>query len=182
LIRNSPESRGAEHDAGVPGVAGDQRRRVEALVVVAQILDQLDRRHAGFDFGGERFAVGELGHVGAEPHRDLGLDRNPAIIRRPQPRRARVHLARENRAPAGFVDAAQLLHDRRRQRDLVAGDGAAPVRLLELLVGGADRVGLVEVGGVELGRQHLDAAAIVEEGEDALGLLVGRQIRHRLLP
>ena len=35
----------AEHDTGVPDIAGDHRRRAQPLVVVPQIFEQFDRRH-----------------------------------------------------------------------------------------------------------------------------------------
>ena len=84
-----------------------------------------------------------------------------------------MHLARKDRAVARLVDAAQLLHDRRRQPDLVAGDGAAAARVLDRLEFGADPVGLVEIGGHQLGRQNVDLPPLAEERGDALGLLPG---------
>ena len=73
-----------------------------------------------------------------------------------------MHLAREDRAVARLVDAAQFLHDRRRQPDLVAGDGAAAALHFDRLEFAADPIGLVEIGGHQLGGQDVDLHAARE--------------------
>jgi hypothetical protein len=89
-----------------------------------------------------------------------------------------MHLAREDRAVARLVDAAQLLHDRGGDRDLVAGDRAAPAALLERLKFAADGIGVGEIGGVEIGRQHVGLPALAEQPDNALRLLAAVEIGH----
>src|SRR5260370_34293355 len=87
-----------------------------------------------------------------------------------------MHLASENRAVARLVDAAQFLHDRRRQPDLEAGDGAAAARDTDRLEFLPDRIGLIEIGRRELGRQDVDLLPLAEQPGDALGFLLDVQI------
>ena len=67
-----------------------------------------------------------------------------------------MHLAGEDRAEARLVDAAQLLHDRRRQSDFVADNGAAAARDRDVLECLPDCVGLVEIARQEVGGQNVD--------------------------
>src|SRR5207249_8154741 len=84
-----------------------------------------------------------------------------------------------DRAVARLVDAAQLLHDRRGQPDLVARDLAAP-RPLNCFERGADRVSLGQVHRHQLGRQNIDLSALAEQRGNALGLLPGIELGQRL--
>src|SRR5260370_22390153 len=86
-----------------------------------------------------------------------------------------MHLASENRAVARLVDAAQFLHDRRRQADLEAGDRAAAARDTDRLEFLPDRIGLIEIGRRELRRQDVDLLPLAEQRGDALGFLVDVQ-------
>ena len=70
-----------------------------------------------------------------------------------------MDLARENRAVAGLADPTELLHDRRRKPDLVAGDSAPPVGFLDLLKSPPNGVSFVEVCRVKIGRQYFDRLA-----------------------
>jgi hypothetical protein len=85
---------------------------------VAQILKQLDRRHTTFNGTGgaiaPRSADATKWQVFTETQCDLRLDAEPAIISGRKLSAAMVHLLLEDRSINGFVDAAQLLHDRRR--------------------------------------------------------------------
>src|SRR4051812_7141750 len=82
-----------------------------------------------------------------------------------------MYLAQEDRAVARLVDAAKTLHDRRRQPDLVAGDGAATAHSLDRLEFAADPIGLVEIGGHQLGRQDVDLPPLAKKPRNRLGLL-----------
>ena len=93
-----------------------------------------------------------------------------------------IHRVRKNCAVAGLVNAAEPLHDGRRQADLIAGDRAATARPLDLLECFPDRVGLVEIGRVKLGRQHLDGLAVAEQLDDPLGLLPWIEGVHLIVP
>src|SRR5207237_3521882 len=115
-------------------------------------------------------AVAALRQILAQPHRDLGLDAQAAIVAHGEFGAAVMDLAGEDRAVAGLVNPAQLLHDRRRQADLVAGDGAAPARDLDLLENGADRIGFVETRRHQLGRQDVGLPPLTEPRGDALRL------------
>src|SRR5262249_20211495 len=100
------------------------------------------------------------------------------IIARGRRRTAMVNLTREDRTITGFVHAAEFLHHRRRQPDLVAGDGAAPLRRLDLLKPAPDRVSLVEVDRIQFGGQYLDRPAAAEQFHDSFGLLPYVEIGH----
>jgi hypothetical protein len=87
------------------------------------------RNGTAFNRGLDPSPAATLWQILAEPHRDLGLDPEPTIAADRQLGASVVHLVCEDRAKARLVDAAQFLHDRRRQPDLVAGDGARPAAL-----------------------------------------------------
>src|SRR5262249_13665482 len=93
------------------------------------------RRHAAFDGRHDPFASAAMRQIGAEPHRNLGLDPNPTEVRDPHLGWAAVDLALEHRAITRLVDTAELLHNWRREPDLVADHRAAPWRLDRLVFG-----------------------------------------------
>src|SRR5439155_25018930 len=133
--------------------ADDHSRAAETLLTVAQMLQEFDPRHAALDRVSDAVAVAALWNVLPEAHRDLSLDPQAAVVLHREFGAAVMHFTREDSAVAWLVDAAQRLHDRRRQADLVAGNGAAPARHLDLLENGAHRVSFVEIGRHQLGRQ-----------------------------
>src|SRR6516162_2084835 len=89
-----------------------------------------------------------------------------------------MDLAREDRAVTGLVDAAELLHDRGRQSDLVAGDRASAARLLDLLKGTLYHISLIEAPRVKLCGQYLGRPPAAEQFDDAFGLLPRIESRH----
>jgi hypothetical protein len=143
-----------------------------------QIFQQFDRGNAALDPASDTVAITAFRQVLAEPHRDLGLDAQAAIIPNRQFGAAVMHLAGEDRAETRLVDTAQLLHDRRRQTDLVAGDGTAPARHFDLLENGADRIGVVEVARHQLGRQDVGLPPLAEQRGDALCLLLNIEFQR----
>ncbi len=83
-----------------------------------------------------------------------------------------MDLAGEDRAVAWLIDAAQLLHDRRREPDLVPSNLAAPARDLDFLEGLPDRIGLAEVRRHQLRRQDVDLSPLAEQRGNPFGFLM----------
>jgi hypothetical protein len=81
-----------------------------------------------------------------------------------------MNLTREDRAVTGLVDPAELLHDRRCEPDLVAGDGAPPLGFLDLLKSAPNGVSLVEIQRIKLCWQYFDMLAAAEQFDNAPGL------------
>src|SRR6185312_77504 len=121
------------------------------ILVTAVILDEFDRRHAGFDRLGDALRAVRLGagrQVAAQPHRNLTLDRDAGIVAVAQRRGRRMDGPGENSAGDRMVDAHELLHHWRGECDLVAGDRPAlsgQQRLQRLL----HRIGLLDAGAAD---------------------------------
>src|SRR3954449_10022756 len=93
-----------------------------------------------------------------------------------------MNLARENRPVARLPDPAELLHDRRRKPDLVAGDGTPPLGFLDLLKSPPNGVSLVEVLRIKLCRQYFDMVSAAEQFHDAPGLFPHVKFGHLYSP
>jgi hypothetical protein len=93
-----------------------------------------------------------------------------------------INLARKDRAVAGLADPAELLHDRRRKPDLVAGDGAPPLGFLDLLKSPPNSVSVVEILRIKLCRQYFDMLAAAEQFDYPLGLFPHVKFGHLYSP
>ncbi len=82
-----------------------------------------------------------------------------------------MHLARKDCPVARLPDPAELLHDRRRQADLVSSDGTSAGRLLDLLKRAPDRISLLEACRINLRGQDLCRPAASEQLDYTFGLL-----------
>src|SRR5690242_3686428 len=161
----------AKHDTGIPHIAGDHGRRAEPLIIVPQIFQDFDGGHAALHRGSHAISASALRQILAEPHRDLGFDPEPAIVSRRQFGAAVMHLTGKDRAVAWLVDAAQLLHDWRRQTDFVSNDLASSAGPLDLFKSRADGIGLVDICWEQLGGQNIDLMPLAEQRGDALSFL-----------
>ena len=72
----------AEHNAGVPGIIGDQRQGIERAIVGVAIVDDFDRRRHRIDRGGdmhERRHAALRRKIALEPHGDFELKPHSAV-------------------------------------------------------------------------------------------------------
>src|ERR1700756_4777853 len=119
--------------------------------------------------------------VRAEAQHDLGLDPEAAVIAGAEFGLAVMHLARKDRTVARLRDPAELLHDRRCQADLIAGDRTSPNRLLDLLEAAPDRVSLLEARRIDFRRQDVGRPAAAEQFDDTFSLLPRVEKGHSCL-
>src|SRR2546429_10015761 len=98
-----------DHDAGIPHIAGDHRGRAKSRVVVSQIFENFNRRHAALHRGSDAISASALRQILAEAHRDFGLDPEPAVIPHRQFGAAVAHPRLEDRAVARLASPTHLL-------------------------------------------------------------------------
>ncbi len=120
--------------------------------------------------------------VVAQPKGNLGFDPEAAIVAGRELGSAMMNLACEDRTVAGFVDPAELLHNRCRKPDLVAGDDAPSLPLFDFLKYAPNGVSFVEVCRIKIRRQYLDGSAPAEQFDDALGLFPHVKFGHLYSP
>ena len=122
--------------------------------------------------------------VGAQPDGDFALDAQVDEVGGRQGHGRAVHGGGEDGAGAGMVEARELLHHGRGERDFVAGDGAAPPGDQERLQGLLHGVGLVQVAGVDIlgrmGKWRPVLAGIEQEPRGLLDSLLGRHHRSNI--
>src|ERR1700736_2333123 len=171
-----------EHHSRIPCIAGDHRRSVEPLVIIVQILDQLDCRHAALDRRGDLAGSAALRQVVAQPKGNLGFDPEAAVVRRCQFGSAVMDLLREDRAIAGLADPAEFLHDGCCKPDLVAGDGAPSSPLFDFPKCMPNGVSFVEVCRRKIGRQYFDRLAAAKQFNDAPGFFPHVKCGHLYSP
>ncbi len=151
-------TRGAKHDAAVPGVVRNEVERVGLFVIGILVVDDFDRRHAGVNRNRHRSAI--VGtprrQIGAEANGDLAFDRDIDEVGAAQPGGGFVHHAGEDGAAAWVIDAHQALHHRRGDGNLITDDGAA-VGGEELLKRLLHRISLADIVGPQCRWQGLES-------------------------
>ena len=103
----------AEHNAGVPGIVGDQRQRIQRAIVGVAIVDDFDRRRHRIDRGGdmhERRHAALRRKIALEPHGDFELKPDSAVGGRAQARAGSMDAVGQNHAGDRAVDPAHGLH------------------------------------------------------------------------
>ncbi len=152
----------AEHDAGVPGVVGDQRQRFQHLVVGIAVVDHFDAGANAVD--GQRDLVERerrraRRQVAADADADFELQAHAPVIAGVQHHAALHHAAGEHHARQRPVDVAHLLHARGGEADLVAR-GCTGLGDHQVDIAALDGVSGVQVRDAGFRRQEMVLHAI----------------------
>ena len=155
----------ADDRPGAPASVGDDRRRVEVVVIGVPVVDELEGGRAGRHVTGDGVAApgrSLRGNVAPDLHGHLELQPEAQIVRRPDG--GRTLASRKHRAVCGAVDAAQVLHGLRGERDLVADRRAGAAIGLEQA-----REAVLNEIGVRQRRRGVDAAQRAKTLPPAVG-------------